>query len=90
MITLYPHNLLLVHSPYPHCLKAKQHKSGDLCGNITEFGWWKDHLSLQGEGDPSTTPNEVILRYSTPDEGCFVFISHCLMVLSHSKLRYMR
>ncbi len=59
--------------------KAKQPKSGDLCGNITEF-----------EGSLSATPNSVILPYSTPDEGCFVFISYCLMVLSHSKLRYMR
>ncbi len=46
----------------------------------------KDHLSLQGEGDPSATTNEVILPYSTQDEGCFVFISYCLMVLSHSKI----
>ncbi len=50
-------------------------------GNITEFGVPED--------DPSATPNKVILPYSTPDEGCFVFISYCLMVLSYSKLRYM-
>ncbi len=63
-------------------IKAKQPESGDLCGNITEFG--------VEEGDPSATPNEMILQYSTPDKGCFVLISYCLMVLSHSKLRYMR
>ncbi len=51
---------------------AKQPESGDVCGTITEFGWQKDHLSQQGEGDPSATPKEVILLYSTPDEGCFV------------------
>ncbi len=55
-------------------IKAKQPKSGDLCGNITKFG--------VAEGSPEP--------YSTPDEGCFVFISYCLMVLIHSKLRYMR
>ncbi len=54
------------------------------------LGWRKDHLSPQGEGDPFAILNEVILPYSTPDEGCFVFISYCLMVLSHSKLRYIR
>ncbi len=54
------------------------------------LGWRKDHLSPQGEGDPFATPNEMILPYSTQDEGCFVFISYCLMVLSHSKLKYMR
>ncbi len=59
-------------------IKAKQPESGDLCGNITEFGVVEEHLS---------SPNEVILPYSTPDEGCFVFIFYCLMVLSHSKLR---
>ncbi len=37
------------------------------------LGWRKDHLSLQGKGDPSSTPNEGILPYSTPDEGYFVF-----------------
>ncbi len=58
-------------------IKANQPESGDLCGDITEFG-------------VAATPNEVILPCSTPDEGCFVFISYCLMVLSHSKLRYMR
>ncbi len=52
--------------------------------------WRKDHLSPQGECDPSATPNKVKLPYSTPDEDCFVFISYCLMVLSHSKLRYIR
>ncbi len=44
------------------------------------LGWQKDHLSPQGNGDPSGTPNEVILPYSTPYDGCFVFISYCLMV----------
>ncbi len=53
--------------------KAKQPESGDQCCNITEFG--------VAEGDPSATPNKVILPYSTPDEGCYVFISYCLMVL---------
>ncbi len=24
---------------------TKLPESGDLCGNITEFGWWKNHLS---------------------------------------------
>ncbi len=57
-------------------IKVKQPSSGDLCDNIIEFG--------VAEG----SPNEVILPYSTPDEGCFVFISYCLMVLSHSKLIY--
>ncbi len=62
-----------------------------ICVEISlSLGWRNDHLSPKGEGDPSATPNEVILPYSTPDEGCFVFISFCLMVLSHSKLRYMR
>ncbi len=56
--------------------KAKQPESGDLCGDITEFGWRKDHLSPQGEGDRSTTPHEVILPYSTPDEGMF-----CIYIL---------
>ncbi len=28
------------------------------------LGWGKDHLSRQGDGDPSATPNEVILPYS--------------------------
>ncbi len=54
------------------------------------LGWRKDHMSPQGKGGPSATPNEVILPYCTPDKGCIVFISYCLMVLSHSKLRYMR
>ncbi len=31
--------------------KAKQPESGDLCGNITEFGVAEEHLSQQGEGD---------------------------------------
>ncbi len=70
--------------------KAKQPESSDLCGNITEFGVAKDHLSPQGKGDPYATPNEVLLPYNKPDEGCFVFISYCLMVLSYSKLRYTR
>ncbi len=60
--------------------KAKQPESGHLCGNITEFG--------EVEGSPE--PTGVILPYSIPDEGCFVFISYCSMVLSHSKLRYIR
>ncbi len=72
------------------CVKAKQPESGDSVVISLSLGWWKDHLSPQGKGDPSATPNEVILPYSTPDEGCFVFISYCLMVLSHCKLRYMR
>ncbi len=55
----------------PVCIKAKQPESGDLCGNITEFG--------VAEGDPSATTNEVILPY----ESCFVFISYCLMILYH-------
>ncbi len=50
-------------------IKAKQPESGDLCGNITEFE--------VVEGDPSTTPSEVILPYSTPDEGCF----YCYILL---------
>ncbi len=45
---------------YDFTIKAKQPESGDLCGNITEFG--------VAEGDPSTTPNEVILPYRSPDE----------------------
>ncbi len=61
--------------------KAKLPESGDLCGIITEFG--------VAEGSPEPA-NKVILPYSTPDEGCFVFISYCLMVLSHSKLRYVK
>ncbi len=47
--------------------KAKQPESGDLCGNITEFG------VVEGSPEP-TTPNKVILPYSTPDEGCFYIL----------------
>ncbi len=32
-------------------VKAKQPESGDLCGNITEFGVAEEHLSLQGDSD---------------------------------------
>ncbi len=59
--------------------KAKQPESGDLCGNITA-----------GSGDPSATPNSVILPYRSPDESCFVVISYCLMILYNFQLRYMR
>ncbi len=52
---------------------TKLPESGDLCGNNTEFG--------VEEGDPSATPNSVILPYRSPDESCFVFISYCLMIL---------
>ncbi len=62
--------------------KAIQPQSGDLCGNITEFG--------VVEGDPSATRIEAILPYRSPDESCFVFISYCLMILYHFPLRYMR
>ncbi len=61
--------------------KAKLPESGDVCGNITEFG--------VADGSPSATPNEVILPYRSPDESCFVFISYCLMIL-YFQLRYMR
>ncbi len=32
-------------------IKANQPESGDLCGNITEFGVAEEHLKPQGEGD---------------------------------------
>ncbi len=64
--------------------------SGDLYGNITEF--WV----VEGSPEPTrrrwstATPNKVILPYRSPDEGSFVFISYCLMILFHFQLRYMR
>ncbi len=64
------------------CTITKQPESGDLCGNITEFE--------VAEGSPDPTPNSVILPYRSPDKGCFVFISYCLMILCHFQLRYMR
>ncbi len=38
---------------WPHCANiiTKVPESGDLCGNITEFGVREEHLSPQGEGD---------------------------------------
>ncbi len=42
------------------------------------------------EGSSSSTSNEVILPYRSPDESFFVFISYCLMILYHFQLRYMR
>ncbi len=73
------------------CILKQNSLSLVICVVISlSLGWRRDHLSQQGKGDPSATPKKVILPYSTPDKGCFVFISYCLMVLSHSKLRYMR
>ncbi len=58
---------------------AKLPESGDLCGNITEFG----------VAERSTaTPDEVILPYGSPDKGCSVFISYCLIILSFSAKVY--
>ncbi len=37
--------------PLHRNIKAKQPESGDLCGNITEFGVAEEHLSPLGEGD---------------------------------------
>ncbi len=53
---------------------TKLPKSGDLCGNITEFG------VVEGSHAP---PNEMILAYRSPDEDCFVFISYCLIILCY-------
>ncbi len=50
----------------------KQNNLLVICVVISLSLGLKDHLSPQCEGDPSATPNEVILPYSTPDEGCFV------------------
>ncbi len=60
---------------------TKLPESGDLCGNITEFEVTEGSIA---------TPNNVILPYRSPDEGCFVFISYCLMILCHFQLKYMR
>ncbi len=74
---------------------TKLPESGDLCGNITEFGVAEGSpeptgRSPKGESDPPSPPNEVILPYRSPDEGCFVFICYCLMILCHFQLMYMR
>ncbi len=61
---------------------TKLPESGDLCANITEFG--------VVEGDPPPSSKKVRLPYRSPDEGCFVFIFYCLMILCHFKLRYTR
>ncbi len=38
---------------------TKLPESGDLYGNITEFGVVEDHLSLQGEGD--LPPHQIVV-----------------------------
>ncbi len=70
--------------------KAKQPESGDLCGNITKFGVAEGSPEPAGWKWSFHHPKRSDMPYSTPGDGCFVFISYCLMVLSHSKLRYMR
>ncbi len=43
---------LVIYLIYMQCdTKAKQPKSGDLYGNITEYGVAEEHLSPQREGD---------------------------------------
>ncbi len=67
----------------------KPPESGDLCGNI----WFCGDEGLPepaGLKWSATNPNSIILPYSIPDEGCFVFISDCLMVLCYFNVRYMR
>ncbi len=57
------------------------------------LGWRKDHLRPAGSGDPSATPNSVILPHRSPDSGCFalkhpiitctyICIQHMLLLLS--------
>ncbi len=44
------------------------------------LGWQKGHLNPAGSGDPSTTPNSVILPHRSPDSGCFALISNIYRV----------
>ncbi len=55
-------------------LITKPPESGDLCGNISEFG------VVEGSPEPADLQTN----------GSFVFISYCLMILCHFQLRYMR
>ncbi len=48
------------------------------------LGLRKDQLRPAGSGDPSTTPNSVILPHRSPDSGCFALLS--AMVHVHSVL----
>ncbi len=65
---------------------TKLHESGNLYSNITEFG------VAEGSPEPAwrrwstATPNKLILPYRSPDEGCLVFISYCLMILFTAKI----
>ncbi len=50
-------------------IKAKQPESGDLCGNITEFG--------VAEGDPSAPPpnqSDIALQYTRRRLFCFYIL----------------
>ncbi len=62
---------------------TKLQESGDLCDNITEFGVAEGLPEPTGRRLSTATPNSVILPCRSPDEGCFVFISYCLMILCH-------
>ncbi len=55
------------------CIITKLPESGGLCGNITEFGVAEGSPEPVGWSWSTATPNEVILPYKSPDEGCFVF-----------------
>ncbi len=44
------------------------------------LGWRKDHLRPVSSGDPSATPNSVILPHRSPDSGC--------LALSHTNISY--
>ncbi len=48
------------------------------------LGWRKDHLHPVGSGDPSATPNSVILPHRSPDSGCFSLV-HTHTTVYHIK-----